>query len=103
MQESEGYSWYTWIKNAGLLFENPVVWTPKDISGGISGKMAPSIGGGTLKDVVAEWHGLKSGKELSVPLGLACGGVAGAIGQTVVPVQRVPAEPWNHGTQGAAG
>ena len=38
---------------------------------------------GTLKDVVAEWQGLKSGKDLSVPLGLACGGVAGAIGQTV--------------------
>ena len=38
---------------------------------------------GTLKDVVAEYQGLKSGKELSVPLGLACGGVAGAIGQTV--------------------
>ena len=33
---------------------------------------------GTLKDVVAEHQGLKSGKELSVPLGLACGGVAGA-------------------------
>ena len=39
---------------------------------------------GTLKDVVAkDLYGLKSAKDLDVFSGLACGGVAGAIGQTV--------------------
>ncbi len=39
---------------------------------------------GTLKDIVAvDVYGLKSAKELDVASGLACGGVAGAIGQTV--------------------
>lgn len=39
---------------------------------------------GTLKDVVAkDVYGLKSAKDLDVISGLACGGVAGAIGQTV--------------------
>jgi len=39
---------------------------------------------GTLKDVVAGWYGLEGGaKDLDVVSGLACGGVAGAIGQTV--------------------
>jgi solute carrier family 25 phosphate transporter 23/24/25/41 len=39
---------------------------------------------GTLKDIVAvDVYGLRSAKELDVASGLACGGVAGAIGQTV--------------------
>ena len=38
---------------------------------------------GTLKDVVARAQGLESAKDLSVASGLACGGIAGAIGQTV--------------------
>ena len=39
---------------------------------------------GTLKDLVAvDVYGLGSAKELDVASGLACGGVAGAIGQTV--------------------
>jgi solute carrier family 25 phosphate transporter 23/24/25/41 len=38
---------------------------------------------GTLKDYAADFQGLDSAKDLSVASGLACGGVAGAIGQTV--------------------
>ena len=39
---------------------------------------------GTLKDAVAkDLYGLKSGRIWTSSLGLACGGVAGAIGQTV--------------------
>jgi solute carrier family 25 phosphate transporter 23/24/25/41 len=38
---------------------------------------------GTLKDMAAKAQGLESTKDLSVPMGLACGGIAGAIGQTV--------------------
>ena len=38
---------------------------------------------GTLKDVVAKLEGLESAKDLDVASGLMCGGIAGAIGQTV--------------------
>mmetsp|Transcript_46615 Transcript_46615/g.74541 ORF Transcript_46615/g.74541 Transcript_46615/m.74541 type:complete len:361 (-) Transcript_46615:656-1738(-) len=38
---------------------------------------------GTLKDMAAKAQGLESTKDLSVPMGLICGGIAGAIGQTV--------------------
>lgn len=38
---------------------------------------------GTLKDMAVKAQGLDSARELSVPVALACGGVAGAIGQTV--------------------
>ena len=38
---------------------------------------------GTLKDMAAKAQGLESARELSVPMGLVCGGIAGAIGQTV--------------------
>ena len=33
--------------------------------------------------MAAKAQGLESVKELSVPMGLVCGGIAGAIGQTV--------------------
>jgi len=38
---------------------------------------------GTLKDVVAKSQRLESARDISVASGLICGGVAGAIGQTV--------------------
>ncbi len=39
---------------------------------------------GTLKDAIAvDVYGLQSAKELDVGTGLVCGGIAGAIGQTV--------------------